>query len=211
MPVTRSRTYLSDIGLEDSNNTTGFLFGDEDSNPNETRTTPTAQANNSDAFPSSLFRQQAYPNMVSLCSVFVCLCVQAWSRPLRAFQVVEIQLPRDFATLGLFRTLSSFEKPRQNFCSDKLVQHLVGGPILGGKSRPTLSSTCTFTAYLFAFLSYPSTPTHLHHQIPIITTSLHLAAILHRLFVCTKIRFLLYIFTFAACAEIFMSQIPRVT
>ncbi|KXX74230.1 Pumilio y domain family member 4 [Madurella mycetomatis] len=65
MPVTRSRTYLSDIGLEDSNNTTGFLFGDEDSNTGETRTTPTAQVGNNDTFPS-LFRQQAYSSMVSL-------------------------------------------------------------------------------------------------------------------------------------------------
>lgn len=79
MPVTRSRTYLADIGLEDSNNTTGFLFGDEDSNPAETRTTPTAaQPGNTDAFPS-LFRQQAYPTMVSLplfqfgCRQAVCL------------------------------------------------------------------------------------------------------------------------------------------
>ncbi|KAL2149393.1 hypothetical protein VTH82DRAFT_8044 [Thermothelomyces myriococcoides] len=62
MPVTRSRTYLSDIGLEDSNNTTGFLFGDEDSNSAENRTTPKAQVGNADPFPS-LFRQQAYPSM----------------------------------------------------------------------------------------------------------------------------------------------------
>lgn len=65
MPVTRSRTYLTDIGLEDSNNTTGFLFGDEDSNIGENRTTPTAQVGNTDAF-SSLFRQQAYPSIVSV-------------------------------------------------------------------------------------------------------------------------------------------------
>lgn len=62
MPVTRSRTYLSDIGgLEDSNNTTGFLFGDEDSNSGENRTTPT---NNPDSFPA-LLRQQAYSSLVS--------------------------------------------------------------------------------------------------------------------------------------------------
>ena len=73
MPVTRSRTYLADIGLEDSNNTTGFLFGDEDSNPAETRTTPTAQVGNTDTFPS-LYRQQAYPSMVSL-PAFLGLCV----------------------------------------------------------------------------------------------------------------------------------------
>lgn len=61
MPVTRSRTYMSDISLEDSNNTTGFLFGDEDSNSGETRTTPT---NNPDSFPA-LLRQQGYPALVS--------------------------------------------------------------------------------------------------------------------------------------------------
>ncbi|KAM7208626.1 Pumilio y domain family member 4 [Naviculisporaceae sp. PSN 640] len=64
MPVTRSRTYLGDIGLEDSNNTTGFLFGDEDSNSGETRTTPTAQNNNTDPFPT-LFRQSGFSNLVS--------------------------------------------------------------------------------------------------------------------------------------------------
>ncbi|KAK0706462.1 armadillo-type protein [Lasiosphaeria miniovina] len=68
MPVTRSRPYITDIGLEDSNNTTGFLFGDEDSNSGETRTTPTAQANGTDAFPT-LFRQQGYTaNMLSTSS-----------------------------------------------------------------------------------------------------------------------------------------------
>ncbi len=80
MPVTRSRTYLADIGLEDSNNTTGFLFGDEDSNPAETRTTPTAQVGNTDAFPS-LYRQQAYQSMVSLpafLGLFVCSSGSVW-------------------------------------------------------------------------------------------------------------------------------------
>jgi hypothetical protein len=72
MPVTRSRTYLTDIGLEDSNNTTGFLFGDEDSTPAEARTTPTAQVGNTDSF-TSLYRQQAYASMVSLHSPFVWL------------------------------------------------------------------------------------------------------------------------------------------
>lgn len=71
MPVTRSRTYLSDIGLEDSNNTTGFLFGDEDSNSGENRTTPTN--NNPDSFPA-LLRQQGYGNLVSFpASTLPCL------------------------------------------------------------------------------------------------------------------------------------------
>ncbi|KAK3304344.1 armadillo-type protein [Chaetomium strumarium] len=61
MPVTRSRTYLSDIGLEDSNNTTGFLFGDEDSNSADKKT-PTAQVGSTEPFPS-LFRQQPFPSM----------------------------------------------------------------------------------------------------------------------------------------------------
>ncbi|KAK3901087.1 armadillo-type protein [Staphylotrichum tortipilum] len=66
MPVTRSRTYLTDIGLEDSNNTTGFLFGDEDSNTAE-RTTPTAPVGNPDSF-QAIFRQQAYQIMTSASS-----------------------------------------------------------------------------------------------------------------------------------------------
>lgn len=53
MPVTRSRTYL-DVGLEDSNNTTGFLFDDEEST-NEARASQT----NNDGF-ASLFRSQNY-------------------------------------------------------------------------------------------------------------------------------------------------------
>lgn len=61
MPVTKSRTYLADLNLEDSNNTTGFLFGDEDSNGGENRTTPT---NNPDSFPA-LLRQQGYSGLVS--------------------------------------------------------------------------------------------------------------------------------------------------
>ena len=62
MPVTRSRTYF-DIGLEDSNNTTGFLFGDEDSNT-ETKTTPTAPVGSGDVF-SFLSRPTGFASMVS--------------------------------------------------------------------------------------------------------------------------------------------------
>ena len=72
MPVTRSRTYnLGDIGLEDSNNTTGFLFGDEDANGGESRLTPTApvSGSGSDQFPT-LYRQQGYPTMVSWACFF---------------------------------------------------------------------------------------------------------------------------------------------
>lgn len=64
MPVTRSRTSY-DIGLEDSNNTAGFLFDDEEDNSGEGRATPTGQVSNADAFPT-LFRQQGYSNRVSL-------------------------------------------------------------------------------------------------------------------------------------------------
>ena len=56
MPVTRSRTYNAD--MEDSHNTTGFLFGDEDSHPSESR--PAPQTNASDGFPT-LLRQQGFP------------------------------------------------------------------------------------------------------------------------------------------------------
>ena len=76
MPVTRSRTYL-DIGLEDSNNTTGFLFGDEDSNSGENRTA----ANTSDGFPT-LFRSQGFANIVStISSEFPALEMGCISRP----------------------------------------------------------------------------------------------------------------------------------
>ncbi|KAK4667282.1 hypothetical protein QC763_307810 [Podospora pseudopauciseta] len=57
MPVTKSRTYLGDF--EDSNNTTGFLFGDEDSHLEDTRTTPTAEAFN------TIYRSQAYSQLTS--------------------------------------------------------------------------------------------------------------------------------------------------
>ena len=64
MPVTRSRTSY-DIGLEDSNNTAGFLFDDEEDNTGEGRATATGQVSTADAFPT-LFRQQGYSNRVSL-------------------------------------------------------------------------------------------------------------------------------------------------
>lgn len=86
MPVTRSRTYFGDIGLEDSNNTTGFLFGDEDSNAGEIRNPSTAQVGNADAFPS-LFRQQGYPSMVSL-PVFVFAQESALFEAASAFSLV---------------------------------------------------------------------------------------------------------------------------
>jgi hypothetical protein len=65
MPVTRSRTYLADLGLDnslDSNNTTGFLFGDEDSN-SEVRNF--SQVANTDNFPT-LVRREGFPSMVSV-------------------------------------------------------------------------------------------------------------------------------------------------
>ena len=68
MPVTRSRTSY-DIGLEDSNNTAGFLFDDDEDNAGEGRATPTGQVSTADAFPtafSTSFRQQGYSNRVSL-------------------------------------------------------------------------------------------------------------------------------------------------
>ncbi|KAK4247099.1 armadillo-type protein [Corynascus novoguineensis] len=101
MPVTRSRTYLADIGLEDSNNTTGFLFGDEDSNSAETRTTPTAQVGNTDPFPS-LFRQQAYPSMVRVSS-YCSVCVKPGSRvgaPLHANWINTQHHKQTMSTMG---------------------------------------------------------------------------------------------------------------
>ncbi|KAK4195324.1 armadillo-type protein [Triangularia verruculosa] len=73
MPVTKSRTYLGDIGLEDSNNTTGFLFGDEDSNFEDSRTTPTAEAYN------SIYRSQAYSQLTSSALDSEATSSSAWS------------------------------------------------------------------------------------------------------------------------------------
>lgn len=59
MPVTKSRTGFYDIGL-DKANTTGFLFGDDDSTPDAKLYT---QMNTDDNFPT-LVRHE--PNMVSV-------------------------------------------------------------------------------------------------------------------------------------------------
>ena len=72
MPVTRSRTY--NVDMEDSHNTTGFLFGDDDANNNEAR--HATQANPSEGFPT-LLRQSGFP-IVSSASFIV--------RLLHAFQ-----------------------------------------------------------------------------------------------------------------------------
>jgi hypothetical protein len=63
MPVTRSRSYISELNNDssiDSNNTTGFLFGDEDSGNGEKSY---QAANQNDVFPH--LRNSAYGNMVS--------------------------------------------------------------------------------------------------------------------------------------------------
>lgn len=66
MPVTRSRSYnIADLNLDsslDGNNTTGFLFGDEDAVNGEMK--GYQQANNTDNFPT-LVRNAGFPNMVS--------------------------------------------------------------------------------------------------------------------------------------------------
>lgn len=85
MPVTRSRTYLADIGLEDNNKIAKFLF-DEESIAPEAKTLSAALGYSNDLF--SAFRQ-AYPSMVSLYFSFLSgavLCPPAllfslsWSR-----------------------------------------------------------------------------------------------------------------------------------
>lgn len=58
MPVTKSRTGFYDIGLDQAN-TTGFLFGDDDSAPEAKLYT---QTNTGDNFPTLVRRD---PNMVS--------------------------------------------------------------------------------------------------------------------------------------------------
>ena len=66
MPVTRSRSYnIADLNLDsslDGNNTTGFLFGDEDAANGDSKAYQ--QANNADNFPT-LVRNAGFPNMVS--------------------------------------------------------------------------------------------------------------------------------------------------
>ncbi|KAK4186072.1 armadillo-type protein [Podospora australis] len=59
MPVTKSRTYLGDIGLEDSSNIVASLFRDEDNSNMENETTPTGQV------AASSFRHQAYSALTS--------------------------------------------------------------------------------------------------------------------------------------------------
>lgn len=81
MPVTRSRSYniadLLDNSL-DGNNTTGFLFGDEDAANGETKAYQ--QANNADNFPT-LVRNAGFRNMVSSGVVISgCVKVQADGR-----------------------------------------------------------------------------------------------------------------------------------
>ncbi|KAB5582488.1 armadillo-type protein [Coniochaeta sp. 2T2.1] len=68
MPVTRSRSYIADLNLDstlDGNNTTGFLFGDEDNANGEAKSYQ--QANNADNFPT-LVRNAGYPSMLSASS-----------------------------------------------------------------------------------------------------------------------------------------------
>jgi hypothetical protein len=61
MPVTRSRSYINEHDSTlDSNNTTGFLFGDEDSTTGEAKNYQ--QSNHADVFPT--FRNSGYSNMV---------------------------------------------------------------------------------------------------------------------------------------------------
>lgn len=65
MPVTRSRSYIADLNLDsslDGNNTTGFLFGDEDTANGEAKAYQ--QASNAENFPT-LVRNAGYPSMVS--------------------------------------------------------------------------------------------------------------------------------------------------
>lgn len=64
MPVTKSRTAFYDISSLDQANTTGFLFGDDDTTP---ETKLYAQNTPEDNFPTLIRRD---PNTVSICSFF---------------------------------------------------------------------------------------------------------------------------------------------
>ncbi|KAL1871584.1 hypothetical protein VTK73DRAFT_2013 [Phialemonium thermophilum] len=66
MPVTRSRPYFPDLSVDntlDGNNTTGFLFGDEDLNLGDMKKFPQATTN-TENFPT-LIRREGFPNMLS--------------------------------------------------------------------------------------------------------------------------------------------------
>jgi hypothetical protein len=77
MPVTRSRSYnIAELNLDsslDGNNTTGFLFGDEDAANSDSKTYQ--QASNADNFPT-LVRNAGFPTMVSPEYVPACLLVR---------------------------------------------------------------------------------------------------------------------------------------
>ena len=152
MPVTRSRTYLTDIGLEDSNNTTGFLFGDEDSNTAE-RTTPTAPVGNPDSFPA-IFRQQAYQSMVSLLCFFLRLFM-GWSTGWLAARWIHVAhcWPHFPLHCRSFLEILSLCKLLQVF--QRLARHPTLGPIALGSGKE----------------SYPTLP----HSLPLSTTQLNLS------------------------------------
>jgi hypothetical protein len=203
MPVTRSRTYLTDIGLEDSNNTTGFLFGDEDSNSAETRTTPTAQVGNTDPFPS-LFRQQAYSSMVSLASPSFCLAAARrsvwWAARSFAFAFPSLSPKFPVSAIWLVSENSDLHQVSvlaNGHCSSTLVPSLSQ---LWGKSRPHALAQNIFTRIIHP----PSTPS------PTFTTCL-LAPVFR-----TDFGFLLshqnsLLYTFIFLPEFLMSPVQRIT
>lgn len=89
MPVTRSRSYMAELNIDnglDGNNTTGFLFGDEDSN-NTAENKNFHQASNMDNFPT-LVRREGFPTMVSLFPLFPLLCRPFFGRMLCVQTVV---------------------------------------------------------------------------------------------------------------------------
>lgn len=206
MPVTRSRTYLADIGLEDSNNTTGFLFGDEDSNPAD-RTTPTAQVGNTDAFPS-LFRQQAYPSMVSLPFLSLCLCATGqpvWVRfaLFRAFYVP------DFLLLVILPISETWA------CSESLLWYFGGAVALvhlwvRESSCPTrrVSHSILFTFITFQLLFNCLPKSKLDHQLSrLLLHLLYAIAPTGLLFTRKPNHFPLYTLIFPC--KIFMSPVHR--
>lgn len=162
MPVTRSRTYLTDIGLEDSNNTTGFLFGDEDSNTAE-RTTPTAPVGNPDSFPA-IFRQQAYQSMVSLLCFFLRLFM-GWSTGWLAARWIHVAhcWPHFPLHCRSFLEILSLCKFLQVF--QRLARHSTLGPIALGSGKESYPTLPRFrTPCLFQPLNSTSllhTPVHL--------------------------------------------------
>lgn len=155
MPVTKSRTGFYDIGLDQAN-TTGFLFGDDDSAPEAKLYT---QSNTDDNFPTLVRRE---PNMVRICSEsnsysHICPCILL--KPVAAEGSIE-DSDDEVCNLRLFSGFDCFIAHRIFHCSVlkiSPVAHyllpIVGLPIIRALTVPLL---------LFPLIFNPSSFDPLH-------------------------------------------------